>query len=193
MKNRTFFLLLIAFLICNITYAQDTNPQQVELIDGELIKRVNPYSKIKYIYGEKIYKRKQLGEVLVNDKLAWNFYKKYQERKRREKRNGIITGGFVSITLLTSTIIPISVGANDGPKTNNDICFEYAIVPIFSTLGALLSGATSFVSRMSANRSFDKSVRFFNGNVKNKESIGMHPIDLNLKYSQDGIGLVLNF
>ena len=89
------------------------------------------------------------------------------------------------------------VGADDAPKTNNDLCLENAVIPIFSALGGLISIVVNLGTNISADKKFDKAIDYFNGNVKNRASIGIginpNPMYLNLKYSQDGIGLVLNF
>jgi len=184
MKNNIYVLSFIFFFICNAAIGQETNSNNLITIKKEL--KSTPHSKAKYIYENKTYKRNELSEVIINDKLAWNYYNEYQEKKRNAKRSGIVCGGFVFITLLTSTVVPIAV-TPDPPGASG---LEYLIVPFFSAIGALLSGATNIGFKMSANKNFDESIKIFNSNVVNKERIG---IRLNLKYSQDGIGLVLNF
>jgi len=190
MKNHIYILSFIFFFICNAAIGQEANSKNLTPIKGELIKRDLGYINVKYIYGKKIYTRKQLGDILVHDKLAWNYYKKYQEKERNAKTSGIVAGGFFTITILTSTILPISVEPN-APSGSSGV--EYLVVPFSSTLGGLIAGFIAITSKTSANINFDKSVKYYNGNLENKERIGMHPMHLNLKYSQDGIGLVLNF
>ena len=187
MKNHIYILSFIFFFICNPAIGQETNSNNLTPIKGELIKTVPKLFKTDYIYGKKIYTREKLFDLIVNDKLALNSYKKYQEKKKNARTSRIVAGGFYSIAILTSTIIPISV-CPDEPHGCGD--FEYLLVPSYSALAGLISGLISRTFKTLANKNFDKSVRFFNGNVKNRESIGIH---LNLKNLQNGIGLVLNF
>ena len=86
MKNHIYILSFIFFFICNTAIGQETNSKKLTPIKGELIKKNIGYFKVKYIYGKKIYTREQLFDLIVNDKLALNSYKKYQEKKKMQEQ-----------------------------------------------------------------------------------------------------------
>ena len=152
MKSYIYLLSFVFFFICSDAISQETNSRTLKPNSLELIERANPYSKVKFVYENKIYKRKELGEVIINDQLAWSFYKKYQKRKRTAKRFGITSLGFFSITFITLKIIPFPIPRNLPPGSSG---VEYLVVPYFSAIGGCISGSIAMGVKLFSYGSFN--------------------------------------
>jgi len=180
MKTYNYCLSLLFLFITVSLNGQDVSTKKItdEKNNYNLIIKKPSNFNSKYLYQDKIFDKKQLREILMNDQLALNFYEDYESRNSTSKTFGLVSGGLVIVS-----VIYLTTADSEGD----------AYIGFLSALGGLGSIIIAMGTSNSAGRKLDKSIDFFNGNVKNRESLGVIPIQLNLQNTQNGIGLVLNF
>ena len=161
------FLILLFFFFGKNVFGQ---------IDSTLIEQATQF---KYAYQNQRYNKKELGSIIQSNTIAYNSYKKYRSLNTA---SGIGAG---------ASIISFSVAYYISKKNceGDDSCHGDFI---FSIVGAATT-ASAFVVFLSSRIKFYKSIRLFNADIQASHKIGSTPIELNLKYSASGIGLVLHF
>ena len=184
---KTLNCLLLAFLfLSSFTNAQDGNVTVQKNNTNYKIKKLTSRCGGKYRYLDKIYTRKELPQIIKGHQQSWNYYRQYETIKKDAKVSRIVSGVFFAICI--SQIAKYDIDRFRAPeeqRTGRIIAFSFVVG----------SGAGLFAlgSRISANNKLSKSIKYFNGEIKDKELIGFAPLEFNLQYSENGLGLVLNF
>lgn len=172
MKNYNYFL-LFAFLFINANvYGQDSN-------DKELIVRKDFLFTTKYFHQGKAYEQQQLPKVLITDPIAWNIYQQYQSNRRKQRTFWVFAGA-----LVTSSVI-IAYYDDESPDLIESLMTNKWTKA--TALGSVGAATAAVVFSILKNYKFEKSIQVFNKNVSTA------PLQLNLQYSENGMGLVLNF
>jgi len=166
-----FFFLFISFF---------TNAQQK--INNDLIIKLKGKN---YQYQDKSYPKDQVYKILVQDPAATKIYNEYVSRKKTATTFWYVSGG-----LAVASILFAAQGANEKQRPQIARAFGSSLI---CGVGSLVSIGIGAISLSSGNKNFNKSINSFNNNVKERESLGSTPIQLNLHLSENGIGLVLNF
>ena len=186
MKSYNFFLLLFFLFISFFTNAQNKQSLPKKINTDNLITKITSRHGGIYRFQNKAYKKKELAQVIKEDKLAWNYYQQY-ESKRKNVRIGRITAG----SLLLLSMVQLSNWNIDEFKApEEEKKFRRFTILFLGTCGA---GVFAFGSKVTSKHYLRKSIYFFNENVEDKKNIGSIPLQLNLQYSGNGIGFVLNF
>lgn len=145
-------------------------------LDSTLIQQVTQF---KYSYQTKRYNKKELGRIIYSDTVAFDSYKKF---RKLNSAAGISFG---------ASLLSFAFAANraDSDCGGDDVC-EGAF--IFSIVGAATS-LTAGVIFLSSRIKFYKSVRLFNEGIQATNKIGRSPMELNLNYTGNGLGVLLYF
>jgi len=179
------YCLLVLFLFLGVALnAQDVSAKKLGDKKNNYNLIIKDYSDLspRFLYQGKSFKKKQLREILMNDQLAFNFYEEYESRSRTSKVFWGMSGGFAIISLAIFASI----------ETEGDL-YNNIGIGLISALGSLCSVGAAIGTTVSGEKRLNKSIDFFNGNIKNKENLGVVPMQLNLQSTQNGIGLVLSF
>lgn len=145
--------------------------------DSTLIEQRTMY---KYGYQNKLYTKKQLGEIIYLNPTAYDSYKRYRSL-------GTVSGISASVSVFSFAVIGSGVGYScygDG-----DLCPAFIALGLFGGIATITSAVTFLSSRVR----FYKSVRLFNEGIQASQKTGRLPMELNLTYTGNGVGLVLSF
>ena len=185
MKN--YYLLFSVLFFCSFTNAQNSDLIYQPDIKDQLIIKSNHKYENKYFYQNKLYKKRHIHRILKQDPLAWNHYKKYKGKKGEAR---IYYGASVGLFFASYMVALGDWRTLDDNETPTKSSERTAAALFFSSVAMTGLGIrTSIVSR----KNFDKSIDYFNGNIINKAEVGFIPIELDLQYAKNGVGLVLNF
>lgn len=130
----------------------------------------------KYCYQNEFYTKKSLSKIIVINEDAHKNYKKFK---------GLRNTSLISVGV-TLTVIGLGFQIPcGGDEEGGEAC--QARRGIVGGLGVLVALPTFLISRVK----FLKAIRLFNEGQN--PSIGKIPMQLDLKYTENGIGLVLTF
>ncbi|MFK8009988.1 MAG: hypothetical protein AB8H03_26780 [Saprospiraceae bacterium] len=135
-----------------------------------------------YFYQNQKTNKRELGKILKVDKEAYIFYKKY-----KNNRNIGRVLGTTGVLLGTHKIILMLQSDNEG---NIPLFGQKLLYFRFSGLTFIVLGSTFYGIGV---KRFRKSVTIYNNNLKQKNTIGEKPLDLNFGLVNHGIGFSLNF
>ncbi len=157
---------------------------------SQIDKNVLTKSKGKFYYQDKIYKKKELGEVFKLHEPSLKYYKKHKKAKKVFKIFGIST-----LVLGGGGLILFSI---DGPpnQSEGDRCYEFCPhqgLGIYMMIASWFTAASTLISFPVSRKNYKKSIRSFNNYTKSIPKVGGNSLKLNLNYTGNGVGLVLNF
>jgi len=183
MKTYYHYLTLPFLFIYTAVCSQDSLVKNT--LDKDLIVRKDFLFDSEYFYQSNTYDRKQLGEIIKKDPIAWDYYLIYLSRKKTSKKLKKI-----SITVAGITTIYI-IAKRDTDVIELFYDKKWLGPTVLSSIGTYI--AAGLIKGAGLNK-FVKSIDCFNENILKKEKLGGTPtMELDLQYSDNGIGLVLNF
>lgn len=169
MKN--VILLLCSSILLGSTAFGQRNPEKLEKF------------KHKFYFQNKTYSAKSIHSILVDDNEAYDIYEHHKQFGSISK-----VSGYGSLGLIGGGLLLITLSNGD---CNDTLCLDY-IFGIYSVIGGVVIAPIALITHVVSKIILNKSVRTFNKNNE-RSKIGSVPMELNLKYSGTGIGLVLSF
>lgn len=130
----------------------------------------------RFCYQNKIYSKGELGQILEINPMAYKAYRNSKTYTRVSFISGII--------VLPCYFSSVSISDDSGRAAGRGQIF-------LASVGVLAAG-TSLVTFFVSRTKFWKSIRLFNQGIQ-ENKLGKLPLELNLKYTGTGVGVILNF
>jgi len=173
------YILLISLLFISFHSNAQQNSNNNLIVKSKTGKGKN------FIYQNKVFTKDQLSNIIVQVPAATKFYNTYQIKKRNSKIGYVVSGGFA---IMSYGYFRKALNEQHDPET-----IRALLTSIFCGASSLIVSVISTANIVVGNNKFHQSIQTFNENVHNTENLGKIPLELNLQYSQNGLGLVLNF
>ena len=173
MKFINVLLFPFLLLLCQVSFAQ-SNP--------DLLTKKG----FKYFYQGQSYTRFQLSSILASNELAHGIYRKSRKERNRSVFVGLLTIG-------TGAAVISGAMSSNKRNTNNNECPEckvlgFGFVP-FALFGTI---ALRKLSHGITNKKI--ALEVFNYAAEQAAlKIGNAPVEINLQWSTDGLGISYNF
>jgi len=146
-------------------------------------KNILTKSQNRFYFQNNIYSKYEIGELLQVDKEAFETYQNFLLIKDVSK-----ISGYGTLVIGGGGLILMALSPGD---CNDTLCTGY-ILGIFGVLGSFITGPIALFTHGISNGLLKKSVKVFNKNNSALKT-GQLPMELEIKYSRNGVGLVLNF
>ena len=157
---------------------------------GQIEKNVLVESQNKFYYQNRVYKKSELGKLFSLDDTAFKFYKKHKRAKKI-----FIGSGLTTLVLAGGGLILLNI---DGPpnQSEGDPCYEFCphqLVGIYMFLASFPPALTTIISLPISRRNYKKAMKRFKIYAETAPKYGTNQMELNFNYTENGVGLVLNF
>ncbi len=157
---------------------------------SQIDKNVLVESQGKFYYQNKVYKKSELGKLFSLDDTTFKFYKKHKRAK-----NVFIASGITTLALAGGGLILLNL---DGPpnQSEGDRCYEFCPhqrVGLVMFLASLPPALATIISMPISRKNYKRTKKSFHIYTETAPKIGANQKELDLNYTGNGIGMVLNF
>lgn len=157
---------------------------------SQIDKNVLTKSEGKFYFQDSVYKKKELGEVFKLDEASLKYYKKHRKAKK------VFNFSTISTVVLAVGGTILFSDDNGGNHGEGDKCYEFCPhqeVGIVMILASWLTTTSSIISLGISRKNFKKAKKSFRVYSESVPKLGSHSLELNLNYTGNGLGIVLNF